>query len=473
MRKKLRLKRKHFEKTFKASFWFATGAILAFFLLTSFTFIIFERVNHDVVYPGITMANIDLSRKTEKEVYDLFAKRNDQIADTQFTFSDGEDTTIISAKELGFGYDQDLIAKQAISLGRSDNFLSNVSIAFQAYLDGLTLQPAYHYSENKLQTILLPFIKKINKEPVDALFTFQNGRVTAFKQSEEGRMVDFKKIKVSLDSQFERILSQEKSQKIFIPINTKTLLPKITTDKANNLGIKELIGVGTSLFQHSIPGRVFNINLAASRINGVLIAPDETFSFDKALGDVSAFTGYQQAYIIQNGKTILGDGGGVCQVSTTFFRAILNAGLPITERHAHAYRVGYYEEDGPPGIDATIYVPSVDLKFKNDTKDYILVQTAIDSNEQRLSIFLYGTLDGRSVTLTQPVITNRTPPPPDLYQDDPTLPKGVIKQVDFKAEGSSVSFSREVIKNGKKIISEKFVSNYAPWQSIFLRGTKE
>jgi len=467
----LRVKKRIFVETTKAFFWFAVGATLALFLLTSFTFIIFEKINSNVVYPGITVGNIDLERKKQKEVSELFANKNENIGNTQFSFSKDSDAVTISARDLKFGYDEDLIAKQAISLGRSDNFLSNVSIVFQAYLDGLNLKPAYHYSEDKLYETLAPFIKKINKDPVDALFTFQNGKVTAFKPSIEGKIVDIDDIKKNLNYQFEKVLSN-KTQVINIPVNIKTLAPKITTDKANNLGIEELIGKGTSLFYHSLQSRTFNITLAATRINGVLIPPNETFSFNKALGDVSSFTGYQQAYIIQNGKTILGDGGGVCQVSTTFFRALLDSGLPITERYPHSYRVGYYEEDSPPGLDATIYVPSVDLKFKNDTSDYILVQTEVDQDAQQLSIFLYGKKDGRIVSMTQPVITNRVPPPPDLYQDDPTLPKGVIKQVDFKAEGSKVSFTREVIKNGKKTL-DKFISNYAPWQSVYLRGTKE
>ena len=469
----LRIKKRFFIQTSKTIFWFVVGATLAFFLLTSFSFIVFEKLNHNVVYPGITVNNIGLGRKTEREVYDLFAKKNEAIANTQFTFSSDTDVATVSARDLNFGYDQDLIAKQAISLGRSDNFLGNVSIVFQAYLDGLSLQPAYHYSEDKLYKTLSPFTEKINKNPVDALFNFQNGKVIAFRPSEDGKMVDVDEVKKNLNYQFEEIPTWQKVQTITIPISIKALLPKVTTDKANNLGIKELVGKGTSLFLHSIPNRIFNITLAASRINGILIAPDETFSFDKALGDVSSFTGYQQAYIIQNGKTILGDGGGVCQVSTTFFRALLNAGLPITQRQAHAYRVGYYEQDSPPGLDATIYVPSVDLKFKNDTNDYILIQTSIDSESQQLSVLLFGTKDGREAKLTQPLITNRVPAPDDLYQDDPTLPKGVVKQVDFKAEGSNVSFTREVTQNGKKIISEKFISNYAPWQSVFLRGTKE
>jgi len=471
--KKLRLKKRILMQASKSFFWFVTGAMLAFFLLTSFTFIIFEKINTDIVYPGIVIENIDLGRKTEQEVYEIFAKKNEDIANIQFTFWERVNAATISAKNLGFGYDQNLIAKQAISLGRSGSFLSNVSLVFQAYTNGLQLEPAYHYSDDSLQKTLTPFIEKVNRKPVDALFSFQNGKVVAFKPSEEGQMIDIEKIRINLNSQFQKIAFGQKPQRIIIPVEIIILTPKITTDKANNLGIKELIGKGTSLFQNSIQSRIFNITLAASRINGALIAPNETFSFNKALGDVSAFTGYKQAYIIQNGKTVLGDGGGVCQVSTTFFRALLNSGLPITERYAHAYRVGYYEQDGPPGLDATIYVPTIDLKFRNDTNNYILVQTLIDQETQQLSIFLYGTSDGRTVSITKPIITNRTPAPEDIYQDDPTLAKGVIRQIDFKAEGSKVSFTREVTKDGQKIILDKFVSNYAPWQSIFLRGTKE
>jgi vancomycin resistance protein YoaR len=468
----LHAKKKIFLHGIKIFFWFNVGATLAFFLLTSITFTIFEKANSNVVYPGITVGGVDVGKKTEEQVYALFAKQNEKAADTQFIFSSDTEIATISAKELNFGYNQTLIAKQAITLGRSKNLLGNISLILQSYLKGLDLDPTYHYSEDVLDKTLSLFLDKINKDPIDALFTFQNGKVIAFRPSENGKTIDIDEVKKDLNSQFESVLSQ-KPQKINIQIETKTLPPTITTDKANNLGIKELIGKGTSLFQRSIPSRIFNIELAASRINGVLIAPNETFSFNKALGDVSSFTGYQQAYIIQNNRTVLGDGGGVCQVSTTFFRSLLNSGLPITERNQHSYRVGYYEQDSPPGLDATIYVPSVDLKFKNDTDNYILVQSAVDSAKQQLSIFLYGTKDGRVVSMTKPIVTNRTPPPPDLYQDDPTLPKGIIKQIDFKAEGSKVSFTREVTKNNKKIISDKFTSNYSPWQAVFLRGTKE
>ena len=471
--KKLQNRRKAILYILRSFFWFIVGAIFATFLFISFTFFLFKQTNSGLIYPGITIDNVDVGRQTQTQIEKSFTRKNSAAENSQLTFALDSLAATISAKDLEIGYDQELIAKQAMSLGRSGNFFSDISIIFQAYVYGLNLQPSYHYSEEMLNKTLAPITEVVNKKPVDALFNFRNGKVLAFKPSEDGKAVDVEKAKENLISQFKIILLKQKFQSIVIPLTVNTLLPKITTDKANNLGIKELIGKGTSLFWHSIPSRIFNITLASYRINGTLVAPGEIFSFDKVLGDVTAFTGYQQAYIIQNGKTILGDGGGVCQVSTTFFRALLNAGLPILERHAHAYRVGYYEQDSPPGIDATIYVPNVDLKFKNDTGNYILVQTQVDQDLMQLSIFLYGTLDGRFVTLTQPIVTNRIPPPPDLYQDDPTLAKGIIKQVDFSAEGSKASFKREVTKNGKKIISETFVSNYAPWQSVFLRGTKE
>lgn len=458
---------------FKAIFWFSVGALLGLFLFVSFAYLIFQKVNSNLVYPGIKVDGIDLSGKTEQGIQEIFSRKNDQIASTQFVFTDSVNVATVSAKDLDFGYNQNLIAKQAISIGRGDNFLSNISLVTQAYVNSLTLEPSYRYSDKKLLEILSIFIEKINKDPTDALFTFKDDKVTIFRPSMDGQAVDIDAIKNTLNSKFTILSVPIKNKTITIPIPITIIKPKITTDKANNLGIRELIGKGTSLFQHSIPGRIFNITLAAARINGVLVAPNEEFSFDKALGDVSSFTGYKQAYIIQNGKTVLGDGGGVCQVSTTFFRSLLDAGFPITERHAHAYRVGYYEQDGPPGFDATIYVPTIDLKFKNDTGNYILIQTQIEEDIQKLSVFLYGTSDERMVEISKPTITNIVPPPEDLYQDDPNLPKGTIKQVDYKAEGSRVSFTRKVSKNGKEIISDKFTSNYSAWRSVYLRGTKE
>ncbi len=124
-------------------------------------------------------------------------------------------------------------------------------------------------------------------------------------------------------------------------------------------------------------------------------------------------------------------------------------------------------------MDATIFAPANDLKFKNDTGNHILIQTEIDPTILRLTFYLYGTNDGRKTVVNKPVILSQSPPPEPLYQDDPNLAKGVVKQVDFAAWGAKVYFTREVTKDGKTIISDKFTSNYRPWQAVYLRGVKE
>jgi len=332
------------------------------------------------------------------------------------------------------------------------------------------LEPNGGYKNIEIQTIIQETADRIERDPQNPKFVFENGKVTEFQPALDGIKVDSQTLKNQIAEKLDELyLSSEKSIELTIPV-AKTL-PEITIEKVNNLGIKELIGRGTSTYFHSIPGRVHNVSLAATRINGTLVKPGETFSFNQVLGDVSAFTGYQQAYIISGGKTILGDGGGVCQVSTTLFRAVLDAGLPVNERQSHAYRVSYYEQGSPPGFDATVYSPSPDLKFTNDTPAYILIEATADTKNYSLSFDLYGTSDGRISSLSKPVVTNVSAPPEDLYQDDPTLPTGTIKQIDWKAWGAKVTFNYSVKRDGQEIYNKTFISNYKPWQAVYLRGT--
>lgn len=316
--------------------------------------------------------------------------------------------------------------------------------------------------------LLLNKIKPlVEVEPQDAVFVFDNDKVNEFSPEVIGAKID---IPALYDRLAEELFVGEEKR---LEIPAILTYPKVKAGDINNLGIKELIGVGRSKFAHSIPGRVFNVNLAASRVSGTLVPPGEEFSFVAAVGDITKATGYQTAYIISQGRTVLGDGGGVCQVSTTTFRAALDAGLPITERKAHAYRVGYYEQDGPPGIDATVYYPTADLKFLNDTGSYLLVQEEVDTKNLTMKVSLYGTSDGRKSSISKPRISNQSPPPPALYVDDPTLPSGTSKQIDWAAWGAKVVFDYTVERDGETIYEKTFVSNYQPWQAVYLKGTRQ
>lgn len=460
----------HLGLLFRSLIWFFIGMSLGFFFLISFAFIIFQKYYGEKVYPGVMVENTNFGGKTEKYVEDYYTRKNAKIQNVHYSITYNDTIATISAQQLLLGYDAKLLARQTFSIGRSSYIFSNIILVFQAYLNGIHLSPAYTYSQDQLTAVLDPLIQKARIAPIDAQFTFENGKVAAFRLSSNGQEADIDILKNTISTKIPFLLTYGHVQTIPIPLPVKKMKPAISMDDINNYGIKELIGMGTSLYHYSIDSRKYNVALAASRVSNILVAPNQIFSFDQALGDVSYLTGYKQAYVIENHKTVLGDGGGVCQVSTTLFRAILNAGLPVVERHAHAYRVEYYEEDSDPGIDATVFYPSVDLKFKNDTGHYILIQSIVNPEVERLTYYLYGTSDGRQVTISKPVITSQTPAPAPLYQDDPALPKGVIKQTDFAAAGAHVYFTRQVVKDGKTLINETYASDYQPWQAVYLRG---
>ena len=326
------------------------------------------------------------------------------------------------------------------------------------------------WNEAEIASQAARIAQQINRPAQDAIFQFGGQTVTEFKPALPGRAVSQAAAIQAIVAGLERLAGAETNEQI-VALTVVETAPKITTESVNNLGIKELIGKGESTFHGSIASRKHNVALTAGRLNGRLVPPGEVFSFNQAVGDISLATGYQSAYIIKDGRTILGDGGGVCQDSTTVFRAALNAGLEIVERHPHSYRVGYYEQNSPVGVDATVYSPSTDFKFKNDTPTHILIQTQVDLTKNYLKVEIYGSSDGRKAVLSNFRLWGQTPPPPDLYVDDPTLPAGQTKQIDWKAWGAKAAFDWTVERSGEIIHQKTFYSSYQPWQAVYLRGT--
>jgi len=194
------------------------------------------------------------------------------------------------------------------------------------------------------------------------------------------------------------------------------------------------------------------------------------------LGDISLDNGYAEALIILGDETIKGVGGGVCQVSTTLFRTAYFAGYPILERHAHAYRVGYYEQTPSgghnanlAGLDATVFVPLVDFKFKNDSDHWLLMETYVYNNTA-LTWKFYSTKDGRQVEHSTTGPTQKVKAPDDLYRENPELKKGEVKQVDWAAEGARVVVTRRVTRGGELLYNDTFTTVYEPWRNIFEYG---
>jgi vancomycin resistance protein YoaR len=243
--------------------------------------------------------------------------------------------------------------------------------------------------------------------------------------------------------------------------------PKIDSNRVDEMGIVELVSEGTSTYKGSAPERVHNILNAASKFQHVVVPPGEEFSFNKNVGSVSADNGFVDGLIIAGDRTAVGIGGGVCQVSTTAFRAAFWGGFPIVERWAHGYVVGWY---GKPGMDASIFTPNVDFRFKNDTAHFLLIKAFHDEKKGTLTFRIYGTKPNRMVEMTGPEITNVQPALPASYQLDPKMPAGKVKQVDWAKEGMDVVVKRIIRYGDGQVKEEKIVSKYRPWQAVYLYG---
>ena len=322
-----------------------------------------------------------------------------------------------------------------------------------------------------LKDLLMPVKAQVDRIPSDAKFIFndETRQLDVMQDSRVGRALD---IDASIKAINEAVARGEHS----VALVVNEAQPRVpATATGQELGITELVWAETSYFYGSSAERIQNIEAAARQYHGLLVAPGETFSMGEHLGDVSLENGFAEALIIYGGRTIKGVGGGVCQVSTTLFRAVFNAGFPIIERYSHAYRVSYYEQTPSGGIDprlvgldATVYFPLVDFKFTNDTPHWILMETYMGSSS--LTWKFYSTSDGRSVTYDTTGPTNIVPAPEPMFEENPELGKNEMKQVDWAASGADVSVTRTVWKDGAVYFQDTITTHYEPWQAICQYG---
>ncbi len=300
-------------------------------------------------------------------------------------------------------------------------------------------------------------------EPRDARIDFDpdTGTFTTLVPSQVGRELDVPETVRRIQAAIAR-----GDREAELPV--RAVPPAVDERNVHEMGIKELVARGESRFAGSSAARVHNIVTAAEKFRGVVIPPGGEFSFNRIVGDITAANGFEDSLIIWGDRTAVGIGGGVCQVSTTVFRAAFFGGFPILERWAHGYVVSWY---GEPGLDATIYTPDVDFRFRNDTEHYLLIKPEVDPRRGILAFSFYGTKPDRQVEMIGPIIENRQPPPDPVYQLDPSLPPGARKQVDWAQEGMDVTVIR-IIKDGQgnEIGRDVFVSHYQPWRAVYLVG---
>ncbi len=299
-------------------------------------------------------------------------------------------------------------------------------------------------------------------QPASAIkFKVEGGKATAFQPAQDGRQLDVPGTASAVAAMVEG------GSLAPLALDVKTT-PAPPSSDATELEIRELVAVGTSNFKGSPKNRRHNIKVGADAVNGTLIMPGEEFSLLQTLGDIDGSTGYLPELVIKGNRTIPEFGGGLCQIGTTSFRAALAAGVPITQRRNHSYRVVYYE---PAGTDATIYDPAPDFRFRNDYPTPLLFQTHIEGDEVRFE--LWGVKDGRVATQTKPVITNVVAPAPTKIVETLDLAPGEEKCTESAHAGADASFTYSVTYPNGQASSTVFNSHYVPWQAVCLVGVAQ
>lgn len=314
---------------------------------------------------------------------------------------------------------------------------------------------------------LAPIAEEINHPPRDATLAWDGGLYTA-SEGHSGAEVDLEELVAS-------VAAAAVSEERVVELPLRYTPPTVAADNLDTLGITELVATGSSSFAGSSEARALNVRVAAEHVSQALIPPGGTFSFNAALGPITLEQGYVE------GKIIAGDwyasdlGGGVCQVSTTVFRAALFAGLPFVEWHPHTFRLGFYELDSwPPGMDAAIYQPNtpneseLDLVFTNPTDGWLLLQLRVEG--ETVTAELYGPPTRREVEVLAPQLGEPIPPPAPSERLSEDHPKGYREQVQIAQPGVEVVMTRRVVQEGLLLAEDNFVSRYQPQADITLVG---
>ena len=318
--------------------------------------------------------------------------------------------------------------------------------------------------EEPIELLMEEIGEAINIAPTDARFTVLEGRVTEFVGSLNG-------VTLNKEATIEDLMAALGESETILEVQTEVVAPEITTGSVNDLGVNEILGVGTSDFAGSPYNRIQNIQHGADKLNGLLIPPGGMLSLVETLGPFTAADGYLPELVIKGDEIKPEIGGGLCQIGTTTFRAVMNAGLQIDERRNHSLVVGYYNDpsNGNPGTDATIYDPAPDFKFTNDTENYILLTTEVNLVDMQLYFTFWGTDDGREGYYTPPVVESWTGYGETQYVETPDLAPGVTR-CQSPHSGATTSFTYYVNYEDGTKHEKLYSSTYRSLPRICLVG---
>ncbi|SHH28555.1 VanW family protein [Tepidibacter thalassicus] len=424
--------------------------------LTGGLWFTYSFTNTDKIYENVFVEDINAGNLSKQEAVDLL-NSNYQVENINLISKDQKFE--LNLKDIDFKFNVDEAVDRAYDVGRSENFLNNI-VKIMSLRNGKKefIKLESQYDEKKLDDFLANIESNINKEPKNATIIIKNKMINITRE-EDGYAVDVGKLK-------ETILSQIQSndyKDILIPI--KEIHAQIKHEYLSK--IDTLLGEFSTKFNLGNKNRTENIKLVSKKLNGIILNPQEEFSFNTLTGKRGLAQGFKMAPVIVQGQLKEGVAGGVCQVSSTLYNAALYSGVTITDRRNHTIPSSYVEK----GRDATVVYGSVDFKFKNNYENPIYIENIVVGNKMISRIYGNST-DKKNIK----VVTNITKVIPRQVEikEDPTLKKGKEEIKEKGRDGYKVETYRLYLENGN-IVKKELVSRsyYPPRKKIIHRGIKD
>ncbi len=395
----------------------------------------FQKNNSDIVY------NYD-QEELENQIESINGKIPGAVKESSYYVDKDEKELVITRGEKGIRINPDIVKEEV------ENEIKNVDTS-EKEIDLST-------EEKEPEPIDLDKVySEVHTEPKDAYYT--KDPFTLYPHVDG---IDF-----DISMEEAKKLLEENKEEYVIPL--KITKPDITTDEIGSEGFPDLLGTYKTYYNSSNKDRTTNLRLASNKIDGTVLMPGETFSYNKVVGERTIAAGYKEAPIYAGGKVVDGIGGGICQVSSTLYNAVIFANLDIVSRTNHRFVPSYVTA----GRDATVVYGSIDFKFKNTRKYPIKIESSVSGGVAKVSI--YGMKEEKEYDVKIETKITGSIPTKTVYEEDSTLAAGKEKVVQKGHKGTYSEAYKVVYYNGK-VVSRTLLSKdkYSAMETIIKKGTK-
>jgi vancomycin resistance protein YoaR len=416
-----------------------------------------QPLTWNYVYAGVALEGVNVGGKSRDEVVQMITLWQQQYNDKTLTVYYGDMSFRVEAKQVDFGIDVNGTVDDVWNVGRRGSWLERLRHIKNAKNEGYRIPVRFMYNETKLTNLFEKWRDTIDRPPRNAALSIVTGDIVP---QEQGRKLEIEMLRPVL------LQAMKKTEAANVPLPVTPLYPEITVADIAQTGIKEALGLYTTIFDAKEANRTANIKLAARKINGHIIYPGQVFSFNETVGPRDTAHGFKEALEIVDGEFVPGIGGGVCQVSSTLYNSTLLANLAIVERTNHSKPLVYV----PLGRDATVAFGVIDFKFQNTLDFPVMIMAETDGNKLHIGLFGQQRFPG-SVEI---VSTDRQVIPPTIIKrQDNKMLLGETKVDRQGKPGYEVTTVRVVKRQGKESKREVLSKDrYLPEDTVVKVGTK-